>query len=52
MGCWGTTSFQSDEGLDAMAFIRRNIPGDGRLELEGVIKALYQDEGSIQATTG
>lgn len=44
MGCWGITAFESDAGLDAVAFIRKNLPKDGKLELENMIKVLQQDE--------
>lgn len=43
MGCWGITAFESDSGLDAVDFIRNNLPKDGNLELEKVINALQQD---------
>jgi hypothetical protein len=44
MGCWGITAFESDAGLDAVEFIRRNLPEDGKLELGKIIEALWQDE--------
>lgn len=40
MGCWGITAFESDAGLDAVGFIRKNLPEDGKLELETVIESL------------
>lgn len=40
MGCWGITAFESDAGLDAVELIRKNLPEDGRLELENLIEAL------------
>ena len=43
MGCWGITAFESDEGLDAVEFIRESIPEDGKLELETLLEALKQD---------
>lgn len=30
MGCWGITAFESDEGLDALGCIRKNLPKDGK----------------------
>ncbi len=44
MGCWGITAFESDAGLDAVEFIRRNLPEDGKLELGKIIEALRQDK--------
>ena len=43
MGCWGITAFESDEGLDAVEFIRRSLPEDGKLELETLLEALKRD---------
>lgn len=43
MGCWGITAFESDAGLDAVEFIRRNLSKDGKMKLEDVIKALHRD---------
>ena len=43
MGCWGITAFESDEGLDAVEFIRERLPEDGKLELEALLEALKQD---------
>ena len=43
MGCWGITAFESDEGLDAVEFIRESLPEDGKLELEALLEALKQD---------
>lgn len=43
MGCWGITAFESDEGLDAVEFIRRRIPEDGKLDLETLVEALKRD---------
>ena len=42
-GCWGITAFESDEGPDAVEFIRENLPEDGKLELEALLEALKQD---------
>lgn len=44
MGCWGITAFESDAGLDAVDFIRDNLPEDGKLKLEEIIEALQQDK--------
>ena len=43
MGCWGITAFESDEGLDAVEFIRESIPEDGKLELETLVETLKRD---------
>ena len=43
MGCWGITAFESDEGLDAVEFIRESLLEDGKLELEALLEALKQD---------
>lgn len=43
MGCWGITAFESDAGLDAVDFIRKNLPEDGKLELEKMLEALRHD---------
>lgn len=43
MGCWGITAFESDTGLDAAQLIRKNLPEDGRLELEKLLEVLRQD---------
>lgn len=43
MGCWGITAFESDAGLDAVGFIRKNLPKNGKLELGEIINALQQD---------
>ena len=43
MGCWGITAFESDEGLDAVEFIRRRLPEDGKLDLETLVEALKRD---------
>ena len=34
---------QSDDGLDAVEFIREHLPKDGKLELDAVIQRLQQD---------
>lgn len=44
MGCWGITAFESDSGLDAVAFIRENLPKNGTVELAKIIKELQQDK--------
>lgn len=43
MGCWGITAFESDAGLDAVIFIRENLPKDGKLVIEKIIEALKGD---------
>ena len=43
MGCCGITAFESDEGLDAVEFIRESLLEDGKLELEALLEALKQD---------
>ena len=43
MGCWGITAFESDAGLDAVGFIRENLPGDGKLEVKTIIDLLRGD---------
>ena len=35
---------QSDDGLDAVEFIREHLPKDGKLELSAIIQSLLQDE--------
>lgn len=49
MGCWEITAFESDAGLDAIDFIRRNLPEDGKLYLEKIIEALCQDNWNVPA---
>lgn len=44
MGCWGITAFESDAGLDAVAFIKEQLPRDGMVELGKILEALKQDE--------
>lgn len=51
MGCWGITAFESDDGLDALSFIRRNLPEDGKLKLEKIVDAMRQDEWSVPDVT-
>lgn len=43
MGCWGITAFESEAGLDAVGFIRENLPGDGKLEVKTIIDLLRGD---------
>ena len=40
MGCWGITAFESDAGLDAVDFIRNNLPEDGKLQVQRVLEEL------------
>lgn len=51
MGCWGITAFESDDGLDAVDFIRRNLPEDGKLDLGKIIEALRHDKWNAPADT-
>lgn len=44
MGCWGITAFESDAGLDAAGFIRHNLPEDGKLELDKIIKTMRKEK--------
>ena len=44
MGCWGITAFESDAGLNAVGFIRKNLPQDGNLDLDKMIELLRGDE--------
>ena len=46
MGCWGITAFESDAGLDAVGFIRRNLPENGEMQLGKIIEALKKDKWS------
>lgn len=43
MGCWGITAFESDAGLDAVDFIRKNLPENGQLELGTIIEAIQRE---------
>jgi len=51
MGCWGITAFESDAGLDAVGFIRRNLPEDGKMELGKIIEAMKMDERCVPDVT-
>lgn len=51
MGCLEITAFESDAGLDAIDFIRRNLSEDGKLYLEKIIEALCQDKWNVPAHT-
>ncbi|WP_313180783.1 DUF4259 domain-containing protein [Lacrimispora sp.] len=51
MGCWGITAFESDAGLDSVEFIRKNIPGDGRLELGKIIEAMQKENYRVYDVT-
>ncbi len=51
MGCWGITAFESDAGLDSVEFIRKNIPGDGRLELGKIIEAMQKENYLVYDVT-
>ena len=52
MGCWGITAFESDEGLDAVEFIRESIPEDGKLELETLVETLKRDSWNACSLIG
>lgn len=41
MGCWGITAFESDAGLAAVGFLRKNLPENEKLELGEIISALH-----------
>ena len=43
MGCWGIKAFESDEGLDALEWIRNHIPEDGCLRLKELLNQLKLD---------
>lgn len=43
MGCWGITALESDSGLDAMSFIRKQLPANGQLDLGTLVEALKAD---------
>lgn len=49
MGCWGIMALQSDSGLDAVSFIRDNLPEDGSLSLDQVIELLQSDDWNAPA---
>lgn len=51
MGCWGITAFESDDGLDALSFVRHNLPEDGKLKLEKIVDTMRQDEWSVPDAT-
>lgn len=38
MGCWGITALESDDGLDAVGFVRYNLPKDGHLDLGSMLE--------------
>jgi len=44
MGCWGITAFESDDGLDTVGFIRKNLPADGKLYLGKIIEAMQEKD--------
>lgn len=44
MGCWGITALESDDGLDAVGFIRHNLPQDGQLDLGKMLELLQKDQ--------
>lgn len=44
MGCWGITAFQSDTGLDAIEYIRKALPTDGKLKLSDALSVLKKEK--------
>lgn len=44
MGCWGVKAIESDEGLDALEWIRNHILEDGCLHLKELLDQLKLDE--------
>lgn len=50
MGCWGITAFESDAGLDAVGFIRKNLPEEGNLELGKIIEAMQAESWLVPNT--
>jgi len=51
MGCWGITAFESDAGLDAIHFIRRNLPNDGSIDLGKIIEVMQRKKCRIYDVT-
>jgi hypothetical protein len=51
MGCWGITAFESDAGLDAIHFIRKNLPDDGKINLGKIIEAMQREKCRIYNVT-
>ena len=45
MGSWGITAFQSDAGLDAVIYIRKNaLPENGKMELGKIIEEMKKEQ--------
>lgn len=44
MGCWGITAFESDTGLDAVEYIRKALPADGKLKLSEALSVLKKEK--------
>lgn len=51
MGCWGITAFESDDGLDSVEFIRKNISSDGKLELGKIIEMMQRENYRLYEVT-
>lgn len=43
MGCWGVSTFESDDGLDCVALIQFRLPDNGKLELGTLITDIHED---------
>ena len=43
MGAWGIRAFESDAGLDAVDFIRKQLPKDGKADLRTILAAMRQE---------
>lgn len=50
MGCWGINAFESDAGLAAVGFLRKNLPENEKLELGEIISALQQDQWNVPSS--
>lgn len=44
MGAWGTKAFESDAGLDVIDAIRRNLPENGELTLQTILKSIKDSD--------
>ena len=49
MGCWGITAFESDAGLDAVGFIRKNLPKNGELQLGKILEKMQKEQVRLPA---
>ena len=53
MGAWGITAFESDDGQDTIGIIRKNLPKDGVLKLDEIVKLMKKGEfRAYDATDG